>query len=60
MITLDETNQAFVSDTLTHCIAILKMRMTDPHVCETNRDRAMEYRRMSIKARNIINGRNER
>ena len=59
MITLERTDQIYVADTLTHCIAILQMRMTDPHVCEANRDMAMEYCRMAIKARNIINGRSE-
>lgn len=54
MRTLDETEADFIKDTLSHCIAILKMRMTDPGVCEANRDRAMEYHKMAIKARNII------
>lgn len=58
MITLDDTNQAFVSDTLTHCVAVLKMRMTDPKVCEANRDRAIEYHRMALKAREIVEGAN--
>lgn len=56
MVTLDETEQKYVSDTLTHCIAVLGMRMTDPNVCEVNRDRAMEYHRMAIKARSIVDG----
>ena len=59
MITLDDTDQIYVANTLTHCIAILKVRMTDPHVCEANRNRAIEFHKMAIKARNIINGRSE-
>lgn len=56
MITLDDTNQKFVADTLSHCIAVLGMRMTDPNVCEGNRERAMEFHRMAIKARSIVKG----
>ena len=56
MITLDDTDQKFISDTLSHCIAILGIRMTDPNVCEGNRVRAMEYHRMALKAREIVKG----
>lgn len=59
MITLDDTDQKFVSDALTHAIAILGMRMVDPNVCEANRERAMEYHRIALKARNIVDGRKE-
>lgn len=58
MITLDDTDQVFVADALTNCIAVLGQRMTDPNVCEANRDRAMEYHKIAVKARNIVNGAN--
>lgn len=59
MITLDDTDQQFVNDVLNCCIAVLEIRMTDPKVCEANRDRAMEYHRMAVKASGIVNGRNK-
>lgn len=58
MITLDDTDQKFVADTLSKCIGVLGLRMTDPNVCEANRDRAREYRKIAVKARKIINGEN--
>ena len=56
MITLDDTDQKFVSDVITKSIAILGIRMTDPNVCEENRERALEIHKMAIKARKIVYG----
>lgn len=59
MITLDDTNQEFVACVFSLCIAILRIRMTDPKVCEANRNRAIEIHRMAVKARGIVKGKSE-
>lgn len=59
MITLDDTDQEFVADTLIHAIAIHEMRMTDPEICEKNRDKARELAKITQKALKIIKGRSE-
>lgn len=59
MITLDDTDQEFVADTLNYAIAIHKMRMTDPNVCEANRDKAREMAKITKKALNIVKGKSE-
>lgn len=50
MITLDDTDQEFVADTLNRAIATHTMRMTDPRVCEANRDKARELAKITRKA----------
>lgn len=55
MITLDDTDQEYVSAVLSKCIAIVGMRMTDTNVCEENRERAREIHKMAVKAQGIVN-----
>ena len=55
MITLDDTDQEYVSAVLSKCIAIVGMRMTDTNVCEANRELAREIHKMAVKARDIVN-----
>lgn len=59
MITLDDTDQEFVADTLNYAIAIHEMRMTDPNVCEANRDKAREMAKITRNALDIVKGRSE-
>lgn len=59
MITLDDTDQEFVADTLNRAISIHEMRMTDPSVCEANRDRAYDLAKITRKALDIVKGRSE-
>ena len=59
MITLDDTDQEFVADTLNHAIAIHGLRMTDPNVCMENRNRARELVKVTRKALDIVRGRSE-
>lgn len=59
MITLDDTDQELVADALNRSIAIHEMRMTDPNVCESNRDRARELAKITRKALDIVKGRSE-
>ena len=47
MIKLDEIDRDFIKDILIKCQAILKLRMTDPDVCEKNRERSREYAKMT-------------
>ena len=47
MITLDEIDRYYIKDILIKCKAILKIRMTDPDVCEKNRERSREYSKMT-------------
>ena len=46
-MTLDDIDREYIKDVLIKCQAILKMRMTNPDVCEKNRDRAKEYAKMT-------------
>ena len=55
MITLDEIDRDFIKDILIKCKAILKLRMTDSHICESNRERSREYAKMTQKAIDILN-----
>ena len=55
MIELDNIDREYIKDVLIKCQAILKMRMTNPDVCEKNRDRAKEYAKMTQKAIDILN-----
>lgn len=55
MIELDNIDREYIKDVLIKCQAILKMRMTDPDVCEKNRDRSREYAKMTQKAIDILN-----
>ena len=55
MITLDEIDREFIKDILIKCKAILKIRMTDPKICQSNRDRSKEYSKMCQKAIDILN-----
>ena len=55
MIKLDEIDRDFIKDILIKCQAILKLRMTDPDVCEKNRERSREYAKMTQKAIDILN-----
>ena len=50
MITLDEIDRDFIKDILIKCKAILKLRMTDPKICQSNRERSREYAKMTQKA----------
>lgn len=47
MITLDEIDRDFIKDILIKCKAILKIRMTDPKISESNRDRSREYAKLT-------------
>ena len=47
MITLDKIDGDYIKDILINCQAILKIRMTDPDVCEKNRERSREYAKMT-------------
>ena len=55
MITIDEIDRDFLKDILIKCQSILKMRMTDTHICESNRERSREYAKMTQKAIDILN-----
>ena len=55
MITLDNIDRDYIKDILIKCQAILKLRMTDPHICQSNRDRSREYAKMTQKAIDILN-----
>ena len=55
MIKLDDIDREYIKDVLIKCQAILKMRMTNPDVCEKNRDRSREYAKMTQKAIDILN-----
>ena len=55
MITLDEIDRDYIKDILIKCKAILKIRMTDPHICYSNRDRSREYVKMTQTAIDILN-----
>ena len=55
MITLDEIDRDYIKDILIKCKAILKIRMTNPDVCEKNRERSREYTKMTQKAIDILN-----
>lgn len=55
MITLDKIDRDYIIDVLCKCQAILHIRMTDPEVCESNRDRAREYAKMVQTAMDILN-----
>ena len=55
MIKLDEIDRDYIKDILIKCQAILKIRMTDTHICQSNRDRSKEYAKMCQKAIDILN-----
>ena len=55
MIKLDEIDRDYIKDILIKCKAILKLRMTDPHICESNREKSREYAKMCQKAIDILN-----
>ena len=55
MCTLDEIDRDFLKDILIKCQSILKMRMTDPSVCEANRNRSREYAKMTQQAIELLN-----
>ena len=55
MIKLDEINRDYIKDILIKCKAILKIRMTDPKICQSNMDRSKEYSKMCQKAIDILN-----
>lgn len=55
MITLDDIDRDFLKDILIKCQAILKIRMTDPDLCESNRLRSREYAKMTQTAIDILN-----
>ena len=55
MNNLDEIDRDFIKDVLIKCQTILKLRMTDPHICQSNRDRSREYSKMTQKAIDILN-----
>ena len=54
MITLDDIDRDFLKDILIKCKAILKIRMTDPHICQSNRERSREYTKMTQKAIDLL------
>ena len=54
MITLDEIDRDFLKDILIKCKAILKIRMTYPHICQSNRERSREYAKMAQKAIDLL------
>ena len=55
MITIDEIDRDYIKDILIKCKAILKLRMTDPYICQSNRERSREYAKMCQKAIDILN-----
>lgn len=59
MITLDEIDRDYIKDVLIKCQAILKMRMTDTKVCQSNREMSREYAKMTQFAIDILNGKSE-
>ena len=59
-MTLDKIDGDYIKDILIKCQSILKMRMTNPDVCEKNRDRAKEYTKMTQKAIDILNEKSNR
>ena len=54
-MTLDDIDRDYIKDVLIKCKAILKLRMTDPHICQSNRERSREYAKMTQKAIDILN-----
>lgn len=59
MITLDEIDRDYIKDVLIKCQTILKLRMTDPHICQSNRERSREYAKMSQKVIELLNEKSE-
>ena len=55
MITLDEIDRDFIRDVLIKCQAILKIRMTDPKISQSNRVRSREYAKMTQTAIDLLN-----
>ena len=55
MITIDEIDRDYIKDILIKCKAILKIRMTDSHICQSNRERSRQYAKMTQKAIDILN-----
>ena len=54
-MTLDQIDVDYIKDILIKCKAILKIRMTDPKICQSNRDRSREYAKMCQKVIDILN-----
>ena len=54
MITLDEIDRDFIKDLLIRCKVILKLRMIDPKICQSGRDRSREYAKMTQKAIDLL------
>ena len=59
MIILDDIDRDYIKDVLIKCQTILKLRMTDPHICQSNRERSREYTKMTQKAIDILNEKSE-
>lgn len=59
MKTLDDIDADYIKDIIIKCQAILKLRMTDPKICESNRMRSREYAKMTQTAIDILNGKSE-
>ena len=59
MITLDDIDRDYIKDVLIKCQTILKLRMTDPHICQSNRERSREYAKLTQKAIDILNEKSE-
>ena len=51
---LDQTDVAYLQDILIKAAATWQMQMTDPNLCEVNRDLAREKAKMADKALCII------
>ena len=58
-LTLDEIDRDYIKDILIKCKAILKIRMTDPKISESNRERSREYAKMTQKAIDILDEKSE-
>ena len=51
---LDEIDRDFIKDVLIKCQTILKLRMTDPKICQSNRERSREYAKMTQTAIDLL------
>ena len=54
MITLDDIDRDYIKDILIKCKAILKIRMTDPKISESNSERSKEYAKMTKKVIDLL------
>ena len=59
MITLDDIDRDYIKDVLIKCQTILKLIMTDPHICQSNRERSREYTKMIQKSIDILDEKSE-